>query len=415
MAKIEAGKITPTIHVFDLHLVITGVFNLFSLQAEEQGISYRLHLPSDCARFISSDERKIRQILINLISNAIKFTPSGTVLIQVNTRHLTHDEIPERKGEFETNTSLLTIDVIDSGIGIEPKEICRIFDPFEQVINGKRTSGGTGLGLAISQKFAEILGGTLTAVSSGVKGEGSVFRLEIPFSPQTGRETFITDDGVFESLIAESQEEYRILIVDDRKENRELLASFHHQFNLSTRQVASGEEAIQCFRIWHPHLIWMDILMPNQRGDEALRIIREEAGVTQPIVIAITAGAFEVQKDRFLEMGFDDFLSKPYTRHDILDLLRKTLNIEFRHHKGGMMDLSSDIRDTEGPVSITNIDPEIKAGLIRSAEEGNITHMHRQIQALREHYPEEAALIQQHADLYDFTKILTLLREEGEK
>lgn len=407
MAKIESGKINATIHVFDLHLLITGISDLFQLQAAEQGIRYTLDIPPDIPRFIYSDERKIRQILINLISNAIKFTREGTILVRVRTGAAPEDMVVSKEPPLDT---ILIISVIDSGIGISPDALRRIFEPFEQVAGSTTGKGGTGLGLAISRKYAEILNGTLTVESQGVPGEGSVFRLEIPCHCETsdsGRAHHPQDAGI---LVADPSGQFRILIVDDREENREVLAAFHQMFGLDTRLVASGEEAVQCFKAWRPHLIWMDILMPGMTGDEAQRLIRKEAGELQPVIIAVTAGAFEEHRTRFLHEGFDGFISKPYTQGDLAAILRTHLKIEFRGEQR-----SHDTADPEKnsfQSMIFTMDPGLRSDLISSAEAGNITYLQEHIKRLKETNPREADIIAQYAETYDFSTIITLLTRE---
>jgi signal transduction histidine kinase/ActR/RegA family two-component response regulator len=329
MAKIEAGKMTINNHPFNLHLLITGVFDLFSLQAAEHDISYTLDMPSTTPRYINSDEKKIRHILINLISNAIKFTQEGK--IQVRVRTITNERKKAGDSSDNMNLPMLSIEVIDTGIGLAPETLNTIFEPFEQVTNGRNSSGGTGLGLAISRKYSDILKGTLTATSPGVKNLGSTFTLVIPYIPELHENSTEQIESINGVIIADNAEDSRILIVDDREENRELLASFHYTLGLRVRQVTSGEEAIECFRKWHPHLIWMDILMPGLRGDETMKLIRKEAGNMQPIIIAVTAGAFEEQISHFLNQGFNGYLQKPYTKQEVITLLKETLHITFRY------------------------------------------------------------------------------------
>ncbi|HWQ67223.1 MAG TPA: ATP-binding protein [Methanospirillum sp.] len=415
MAKIEAGKITISSDVFDLHLLITGIFDLFSLQAAEQGISYNLDLPLTIPRFICSDESKIRQILINLISNAIKFTPSGGIQIRVRSKIPYEINPPNNEDTDESASCHLIIEVIDSGIGISKDACTIIFEPFEQISDGRKKAGGTGLGLAISKKFAEILGGSLMVTSSGVKGEGSTFTFDIPYKPVTDEMCRNPVKGFDKMMIADTPIPYRILIVDDQEENCELLASFHQRLGIPSRMVFSGEEAIDCFRKWHPHLIWMDIRMPGIRGDEALRIIRKEDTENQTLIIAVTACSSEDQRTHHFMQEFDGFLQKPYTLQEVIALLREMLHIEFipRSREESVSDIvSCKLTDS---IDLQAIDPELKICLIKSAEQGNITHIYQDIENIRRDDPSAADLIQQYADTFDFAGIITLLSTTGNK
>ena len=413
MAKIEAGRENPQIHVFDLHLFITGVFDLFSLQTSEKGISYILDLPSEIPRFISSDERKIRQILINLIGNAIKYTTSGNITVRVRTNIQVLQSSQKKIDSGNCVSSFLIIEVQDSGIGISPDALTRIFEPFERITNDRNTSDGTGLGLAISSKFAETLGGTLSATSSGRNGEGSTFTLKIPCNPHPEESSRNSVYPIDRMKIADNKEEYRILIVDDREENRELMASIHKTLGLGTCQVSSGEEAVECFRKWHPHLIWMDILMPGIRGDEALKLIREESDI-QPVIIAITAGSLQDQRTYYLQQGFDGFLSKPYTKPDIVSLLRETLHIEFINDPFEESASQQGTQESDKNIDLSAIDPDIKRNLILNAKLRNITHINHLIQRLRDQDPKTADLIQHSADTFNFAEIIDILRGREE-
>jgi signal transduction histidine kinase/CheY-like chemotaxis protein len=414
MSKIEAGKVVAHIHVFDFHLFITGLFNLFSLQALEQDVSYSLDLPPGIPRFIYSDERMIRQILINLISNAIKYTPSGIILVRVRTQLTPQNGSPGSHDSGEPERQFLVIDVIDTGIGISHEHLSVIFEPFEQIKSDRGASEGTGLGLAISRKFAETLGGTLTVISSGIKGEGSRFTLSLPFtpySPGAGEASVHQTTGLPAAGI---QNEYRILIVDDHEENRELLDSFNKIPGLVTRQAFSGEEAVRCFRQWHPHLIWMDVLMPGMGGDDALKLIRKESKEIQPVVIAITAGASQDQRNKYIQDGFDDLLQKPYSRQDVITLLKQTLRMEFRYEPVSKSDVPDISAKSEDTIDLSPVDPDLRAGLIRSAELGNITQIQQLIESLRSRDPAAADLLQDYADAFDFTGMIAVLKLQEE-
>lgn len=410
MAKIEAGRITTNIHPFDLHRLINALYHLFSLQASEKGLSYHLNLPSDIPQYISSDEGKIRQILINLISNAIKFTDKGTVSIEVRTQSKARDIHRMEISEYIVSDFLI-VRVIDTGIGISPADRQFIFEPFEQTTQSKQRPGGTGLGLSISKKYTGLLGGSLTVESTGIPDAGTTFILTLPFSPAFEESIRAQSPEKSHYIVADNIQDLRILIVDDWMENRELLAAFHKAFGISTVQVSSGKEAIEYSRRWHPQLIWMDVFMPGMNGDEAMRQIRRSEGEKTPVIIAVTASAFDEQRRYYLEQGFDGYLAKPYTEEDVIYILETYLHIEFISHAHDTEKWQEDGAILDPPPDMSTIDSYLLDNLMESAERGNVTQIYSGIGKIREQDPAIADLLKKYADSFDYERILAFLKE----
>lgn len=412
MAKIESGKVTLHEHACNLHQLVTEVYHMFALQASEKNIEYVLDLPPDIPTFIRSDGGKIRQILINLIGNAMKFTKTGKISIQVRTHP---DLVPSAlNGNNPDNlvSPFLIIQVKDTGIGIQSEEINTIFVPFEQTADGKLVFEGTGLGLPISRKYAELLGGTLFVASQGVKGEGSTFVLKIPLILESEENVPLSTDNNQVRAAPADQKEYRILIVDSKDENRELLAAFHKNLGLSTRQACSEEDAIDCIKTWYPHLIWMDVLIPGLKGAETMKTIQIMAGDTKPIVIAVTASTSDDTCRDCLEQGFDGLLFKPYSKEDVASLLLKHLQVNFQRDNQYNFESKTDSGDSDEIPDFSHLDPDICSRLLMSAKLGNITQIHQCMIELHRQDPIAAELIKKHADAFDFARIIALFQDK---
>ena len=321
MSKIEAGQIRLNETDFDLQALLQNLQQMFALKVQNKGIQFFLELDSNLPQYISSDEAKLRQVLINLIGNAVKFTEKGGIVLRAQVKR------------DETNHQhQLTLEVEDTGPGIAPEELDKLFMPFEQTTAGRQIRQGTGLGLAITHKFIELMGGEIT-VSSTVD-VGTCFQCSIPIRLTSGEAVRIkTAQGKAIALAAE-QREYRILVVDDEPNNRLLLLDLLTSVGFSLQQASNGREAIEIWQAWQPHLIWMDLRMPKMNGYEATKKIRQresewDNGGSSTKIIALTASAFKQERDITLASGFDDFVIKPFQEEVIWSKMSQHLGVEF--------------------------------------------------------------------------------------
>ncbi len=348
MSKIEAGRITLNVNNFDLHFLLKSLQDLFQLRAETKGLQFRCTWTDSVPQFIRADEGKLRQILINLAGNAIKFTQTGWVLVQVSqastpppsAADATSDrpsatpdaEKPSTESQ-SAGTCRLLFEVKDTGPGIAAHNLTGLFEPFVQVKSQTGYQEGTGLGLPISQQFVQLMGGELT-VQSAV-GIGSTFKFAIPVTP-------IADVNVPEPrprqrviAIAPDQPHCRILVVEDNWANRELLLNLLEPLGFDVRQAVNGRDAIALWQSWKPHLVWMDIRMPEIDGYQATRYIRKlEIQHKIPLanrtkIIALTAGAFENDREKVLSTGCNDFVHKPFQESIILEKIEHHIGIKY--------------------------------------------------------------------------------------
>jgi PAS domain S-box-containing protein len=321
MAKIEAGRVSFTPIDLDLYKLLDWVQQMFQMKAQSKGLQLLLERAPNLPQFIHTDESKLRQVLVNLVGNAVKFTQQGEIALRV------------KQGEMHGETDPLTLlfEVEDTGPGIAVTDISRLFQPFVQTESGQKAHEGTGLGLAISQKFVNLMGGEIT-VSSTV-GMGTVFRFAIQTALAAPMPALTTVPRLTVIGLAADQPAYRILIVEDKAENRQILRELLTPVGFAVREAVNGLEAIACWEQWQPHLIWMDIRMPVMDGYEATQRIKamsRERGQV-PIIIAVTGSVFEKDRKVALEMGCSDFVRKPFQVEIIFEKMAEFLGVRYRY------------------------------------------------------------------------------------
>ena len=317
MSKIEAGRVQLHPDTFDFYHFIADIENMLRMRTEMEGLRFTCHIDQDVPRRICADEGKIRQILINMLSNAVKFTPEGTIKLRVQTA-------PAPEGRTG-----IAVEVEDTGVGIAPDELPRVFDHFEQTDSGRRQGEGTGLGMPISRKYARMLDGDITVVSE--LGQGSTFRLEFLADPPLATTSEPCDSArVGFPVLMPGQQNNRILIVDDQETNRILLASLLQEMGFQVKEAVDGEEAVRAFTDWQPDLIFMDAMMPVLNGFEATQQIKNSDRGNQIPVVMVTASALEEQKEKAEAHGADDFIRKPYKEEEIWRALENHLEVKFQ-------------------------------------------------------------------------------------
>ncbi len=352
MSKVEAGRTTLQENSFDLHRQLAGLEEMFRLRAANQGLQLLLDIAPDVPQYVYADEGKLRQVLLNLLSNAIKFTHQGGVTLRVgrpgaltgagaSAAALPDDAIP------------LRFEVEDSGVGIAAAEMSLLFEPFVQTTSGKSSHEGTGLGLPISQQFVRLMGGELSATST--PGQGSCFRFEIPLRPADPPLRATTRAAAPRRVVgidmhpqpaaqpadnpgeapgapsATPDGAYRLLVVEDQATNRDLLVRLLAPFGFEVQCAENGQEGLQLWERWQPHLVWMDMRMPVLDGYAATRQIkaRARAAGSRVSVVALTASAFEEDHQAILEAGCDAFVRKPFRESDIFQVLSEQLGVRF--------------------------------------------------------------------------------------
>ncbi len=319
LSKIDAGRVDLEPVSFDLVRMLRDLGSMFKGRAESAGLNFDLELHPSLARFVTSDVGKLRQILINLLGNAVKFTHEGGIRLRART-------VPMPPPSHMVG---LVLEVKDTGPGIEAGELEYIMEPFAQARQSQTNCGGTGLGLAISKSFAELMGGELLVESK--PGHGSLFSVHVPVAP--AKSCRIVDDAQTAPApvrgLELDQPAWRILVVEDYVENRLLLTRLLLEAGFEIREAGNGKEALLLFQEWRPHLIWMDMRMPVMDGYEATVNIRELPGGDVVKIIAITASAFKEQHRSILETGCDDVVHKPFHAREIFETMERHLGVRY--------------------------------------------------------------------------------------
>ncbi|UNU27608.1 response regulator [Microcoleus vaginatus] len=323
MSKIEAGQITINPSRFNLYNLLNSLKEMLQLKANSKGLHLIFENAEDLPQYIQTDEAKLRQVLINLLGNAIKFTQHGTVTLRVSSQ--------AEKDTTEENTNQLYFEIADTGFGISPSEISTLFKPFVQTETGRKSMQGTGLGLPISQQFVRIMGGDI-AVESKLN-QGTTFSFNISVNVVT--ESDEQEKSPVKQVIAleAGQETYRILIVEDVAENRQLLLKLLVPLGFEVCEATNGQEAIALHSTWKPHLILMDMLMPVMDGYEATREIKKTLEGRETIIIALTASAFDEQRQIILSAGCNDLICKPFREEVLFEKIAYHLNLRYIYEK----------------------------------------------------------------------------------
>jgi CheY-like chemotaxis protein len=316
VARIEAGKVELAPSACDLGEMMRDITDMIHQRAEEKGLQLIFDQTSNFPRFVSIDGGKLRQVLINLINNAVKYTEHGMVSFRIDATDRT-----------DARTTTLTFEIRDTGPGISIEDQKHVFEPFVQV-GDPQARKGTGLGLTITRQYIELMGGTISLDS--VLGEGSCFSVTIPVELSTESE-IVQASGRLGRVtgLEEGQPEYRILIVDDQPENSLLLRCLLEPIGLKVRIAENGSKAVHIFDEWRPHFIWMDRQMPVMDGLDATKAIRKLPGGGDTIIVCLTASAFMEQRKESLMAGMDDFMSKPYHADEIYDSMAKHLGLKY--------------------------------------------------------------------------------------
>jgi CheY-like chemotaxis protein len=315
MAKIEAGRTELNPTTFRLAGLVDDVAGMSRLRANAKALGFQVFFDRGSELYVVADEGKIRQVLINLLANAVKFTRHGEIKLYIALE------------QGKDNRQWLSARVEDTGSGISDQEQEKLFEPFSRAEFGINSPEGTGLGLAIARRHARLMGGDVTVSSR--PGSGSIFHFEIPVSrgvtglavPHTASRRVV---GIHAGV-----ERPGILIVDDQMENRDWLMKLLAAVGFSVRATENGEAAIRTWEEWRPQMILMDVHMPVMDGLEATRRIKADPRGSETVIVALTASAMDEERRIVFESGADGFLAKPCREDDLLEMMRVFLKIVY--------------------------------------------------------------------------------------
>jgi CheY-like chemotaxis protein/anti-sigma regulatory factor (Ser/Thr protein kinase) len=290
---------------------------MFRVRAEEKKLELRLIYSGEIPRNVLADSFRLQQALINLLSNALKYTKEGSITVRL------HSESASAPGH-----ALLVYEVEDTGVGIPAEDQERIFEPFVQVKTAE-IHKGAGLGLTITRRLIELMGGAVEVRSE--PGKGACFRLQIPVEGATGKEARRLESEAGEIFQLEAgQTESRVLVVDDEPDNWIPLKRLLEHAGFVVQTAENALDGVKIFREWRPHFIWMDLRLPDLDGFEATRIIRASEGGLVVKIAALTASGFLSERDKALAAGMDDYLCKPYRPREVFECLGRHLGVRYQ-------------------------------------------------------------------------------------
>ncbi|WP_204103024.1 MULTISPECIES: ATP-binding protein [Spirulina sp. CCY15215] len=399
LSKIEAGRTVLMENVFDLIELLNSISSMLQMKAATKGLKLLFNLDPELPRSVKTDEGKLRQVLINLLGNAIKFTEQGGVTLRVRQSpsssiteplFVTNEVIDNNKQQ----TINLTFEIGDSGRGIPPEEIEELFQAFVQSKMNRSTEEGTGLGLPISKQFVELMGGDISVHS--IVDEGTTFIINIPVqltSPEFIPKAIETKRAI---ALAPDQPSYRLLVVEDRPENSQLLSKLLISVGFEVRIAENGKEGVEIWEEWQPHFIWMDMEMPVMNGYEATKLIRkkegekrmreEEENISQlslsPVpIVAITASAFEEDRNIVIAAGCNDFVRKPFKEAIVFDKIAQYSGVRYIY-ENLTENLTTDVESRQ--VRDRDLIGEQKQEIIKELQELPIAWVHSLYQAALE-------------------------------
>jgi signal transduction histidine kinase/CheY-like chemotaxis protein len=395
-SKIEAGKTTLNQKDLDLYQLLDDLDDMLHLQAVNAGLELIFDRGDNLPHYIYTDGVKLRQVLLNLLGNALKFTHQGEVILSVNSI--------ENQGQQEYT---LNFSVRDTGVGISSTELAKLFEAFSQTESGRESQEGTGLGLAISRQFVQLMGGDITVESQ--LGKGTTFNFSIQV--QLGKETSNEDaDPRRVIAIAPNQPTYKLLVVDDKAINRQLLMRLLAPLGFEIKEASNGQEAIAIWDEWEPHLIWMDMRMPMMDGYEATRYIKSTTKGNATAVIALTASVLEEEKAIVLSAGCDDFVRKPFTEHAIFETITKHLGVQYIYEELASEDtISARSNPVMASTDLDAMSDEWRSQLYEAAQEGDSNRVTKLIQEIPNQESHLVKVLEKHTRQYKFDEIVELL------
>jgi signal transduction histidine kinase/CheY-like chemotaxis protein len=384
ISKIEAGAMELHRENFALSDLIEGLSTMFKMRCEQKKLVWRVENTISERGIVYADQGKLRQILINLLGNAVKFTETGKIILRVS----------------QPQPDYYRFDVIDNGIGIAPESQQTIFQPFQQEEAGY-DKGGTGLGLAISQQQVDLMGGTLTLESE--PGNGACFTVTLPLQVGEDEESILNSTYREVSHLAPG---YHVtaLVVDDMQANRDILTQMLQTIGIEVREAVNGQECLDKIHEQCPDIVFMDIRMPIMDGLTAVQFVRKEFA-DKIACIAITASVLEEDIKQILETGFDEYIGKPFRFEMVYNCLNKLLAVEFEYKKplDGVTNpvqqkyvldgVTNPVQQESEQLDITKLSlpPALYERLSEAAELGNLTAIETIVTELREGNSEQLA------------------------
>ncbi|AFZ22807.1 signal transduction histidine kinase [Cylindrospermum stagnale PCC 7417] len=384
LSKIEARKLELDLTTFHLPSFLQGVVEICRVRAEEKGIAFVYEANTQLPTGIRADEKRLRQVLINLLSNAIKFTDRGSVTFRVKT------QVSPSGAEFWQQ---LRFEVIDTGVGMSPEELEKIFLPFEQFGSAEKQTEGTGLGLAISLKILAMMGSQIMVQSTENLGSTFWFDLEVAVAQNWAIASITAQPG---TIVGYQGTKRQILVVDDKWENRSVIVNLLEPIGFEVVEAEDGQAGLEKALEILPDLVITDLSMPMMHGLDLLKHLRQSPQLQNVVAIASSASVFDADQSRCLDGGADAFLPKPVQASLMLELIGKHLNLTWIYDQTELMPISHTTRSPDTHLtSMLLPSPEILNCLYELAQDGEIDAVFTEAATLKLAHPEYTDFTQQ--------------------
>lgn len=376
ISRIEAGHTLLQNKPFDFLDMLHSVEEMIRLRAAMKGLTFKLEQPGELPYSVVGDGQRLKQVLLNLLGNAVKYTEQGEITLRMT-------PCGER----------IRFEVSDTGIGIAPEDQTRIFQAFYQTDIGLSLGEGAGLGLTLSREFVHMMGGEISVQSQ--LGQGSVFTFSVPLPASDILPTTLARARVLG--LQEGQAPVRILIAEDAADSREFIVRLLTSVGFEVRAVENGLQAIETFKTWRPHFIWMDIRMPVMDGYAATQQIRALPGGDDVKIVALTASVFQERLGDILQAGCDDVLGKPFEEERLFQIMAEMLDLKYRYDEP--------IKNEATELDLAATSPKLCQAIKYAAETLDLDAFGGIVEQLHAAQPAVAAVLQRWVNEFRFEQI----------
>ena len=416
LSKIEAGKMD--LYPTNLYLVpfLKEIANIICLRAEQKGLNFNCEIASNLPSGVQIDKTRLRQIIINLLGNAVKFTDRGNIIFRISpVQHSASELTSVPKQVNDATTMSIRFEIEDEGVGISPKQLNYIFLPFEQVGETERRATGTGLGLSISQKLVRAMGGQLSVKSKLGQGSTFWFEIDMPITKMATEDTDQKDYAIIGYKHPKGKP-LKILVADDKITNRLVIINMLSPLGFEVIETKDGQQTITQVQNQHPDLILIDLDMPKMSGLKVIQRIRQIPTIKDIPIIVASANVFEQDKQQSKVAGSNGFLPKPVEMSKLYTILEKHLTLEWTYEKFGTQ--ANNQQQKYYPVipqitDVSLIPPmEDLTQLLEFAKQGDMGAIQKQalrIEKVDEKYKLLAYYLKQLARSFEEQKIQTLI------
>lgn len=402
LSKIEAGKMELYPQEFHLASFLDSLADMCEIRAKKHHIYFNYQVSPQVPKGVYGDEKRLRQVLVNLLGNAIKFTKNGGVSLKVDVLEKT--DILSRAN--------LRFQIEDTGVGMSPEQLEKIFLPFEQVGEATKKSEGTGLGLTITTNILDLMGSKLEVQSK--LGEGSIFWFDVALNEISDSALLKVSKEEKEKIVGFTGEKHKILIVDDQWSNRLVAVNMLAKLGFEIAEATNGQEGLQKMEKFRPDLIIMDLIMPKMDGFEAIEKLRKSPQGQSLKVVASSASVFDNDQQKSIAVGADSFLPKPIDKEKLLEILQNHLHLEWIYQKQELQASPQSKTKSEPEEIMCFPDKDDLHKLYDLARSGLVSDILIEIDELEKNNPNLAAFcqqIRQWTQGFQLKKIKKLLQE----